>query len=137
MWEKTELGLTTLYCNTYVHRFQIPADKMAAQYALLSREHQGLQKSYQLLASTTAATSSTTEHPSRGASILPSRCCPILLRLCHMLTSIRIMEQLYYSCYTPKALINRSCWFVYHIYVKVMVNGTFHYWNDNECRNAS
>ncbi|XP_045138188.1 protein lava lamp-like isoform X10 [Portunus trituberculatus] len=50
---------------------EIPADEMAAQYALLSREHQGLQKSYQLLASTTAAASSSPDyHPRDGTAAL-------------------------------------------------------------------
>ena len=54
-----------------MHYSQIPADEMAAQYALLSREHQGLQKSYQLLASTTAAASSSPDYHPRGACINP------------------------------------------------------------------
>ncbi|XP_063862381.1 uncharacterized protein LOC135101930 isoform X4 [Scylla paramamosain] len=47
---------------------EIPADEMAAQYALLSREHQGLQKSYQLLASTTAAASSSPDYHARDGT---------------------------------------------------------------------
>lgn len=48
---------------------QIPVEEMAAQYALLSREHQGLQKSYQLLASTAAHTSSTPEYHGKGTPV--------------------------------------------------------------------